>query len=89
MKIKSIVSLGVVLAAFASWSSGVGVSSGALFTSAKEGISANKDISQVGVRLVKFASSYDLNKITEQAQSYAEPLNAKYGGKYASQAVSA
>jgi len=54
-----------------------------------EGISANKDISQVGVRLVKFASSYDLNKITEQAQSYAEPLNAKYGGKYASQAVSA
>jgi 5'-3' exonuclease len=54
-----------------------------------EGISANKDIQQVGVRLVKFASSYELNRITEQAQSYAEPLNAKYGGKYASQAVSA
>ena len=54
-----------------------------------EGISANKDIQQVGVRLVKFASSYELNRITEQAQSYAEPLNARYGGKYASQAVSA
>ena len=54
-----------------------------------EGISADKNIQQVGVRLVKFAGSYDLVKITEQAQSYAEPLNAKYGGEYASQAISA
>tara|TARA_B100000900_G_scaffold233431_1_gene198182 strand:+ start:1532 stop:2545 length:1014 start_codon:yes stop_codon:yes gene_type:complete len=54
-----------------------------------EGINAQKNISQVGVRLVKFASSYDLNKITEQAQSFAEPLNAKYGGKDASQTISA
>jgi len=44
-----------------------------------DGISAGKDISQVGVRLVKFASSYDLNKITEQAETYAKPLNARYG----------
>jgi len=44
-----------------------------------DGISASKDISQVGVRLVKFASSYDLNKITEQAETYAKPLNARYG----------
>lgn len=58
-------------------------------TTIAEGISANKDIQQVGVRLVKFASSYELVKITDQAQSYAEPLNAKYGGKYASQAISA
>jgi len=42
-----------------------------------------KDISQVGVRLVKFSSSYDLNKITEQAQTFAEPLNARYGGIHA------
>lgn len=44
-----------------------------------DGISASKDVSQVGVRLVKFASSYDLNKITEQAETYAKPLNARYG----------
>ena len=54
-----------------------------------EGISANKSIQQVGVRLVKFAGSYDLVKITEQIQSYAEPLNAKYGGEYAGKAISA
>src|SRR6056300_209300 len=52
-----------------------------------EGIGANKNISQVGVRLVKFASSYELNKITEQAETFAKPLNAKYGGEYASQAT--
>ena len=45
-----------------------------------DGISAQKNITQVGVRLVKFASSYELNKITEQAESFAKPLNARYGG---------
>jgi 5'-3' exonuclease len=45
-------------------------------------IAENKNIAQVGVRLVKFTSSYDLNKIVDQAQSYAEPLNARYGGLY-------
>jgi len=52
-----------------------------------EGIGANKNITQVGVRLVKFASSYELNKITEQAETFAKPLNARYGGEYASQAT--
>lgn len=42
------------------------------------GITANKNISQVGIRLLKFCASYDLVKISEQAQSYAEPLNARY-----------
>jgi 5'-3' exonuclease len=37
-----------------------------------------KDISQVGVRLLKFCAEYDLQKISEQVQSYAEPLSAKY-----------
>ena len=37
-----------------------------------------KDINQVGIRLMKFCHLYDLNKIADQAQSYAEPLNAKY-----------
>lgn len=37
-----------------------------------------KDVSQVGIRLLKFCQLYDLQKISEQAASYAEPLNAKY-----------
>jgi 5'-3' exonuclease len=37
-----------------------------------------KNISQVGIRLIKFCNLYDLKKIAEQAQSYAEPLNARY-----------
>jgi 5'-3' exonuclease len=40
--------------------------------------SANKNISQVGIRLIKFCNLYDLKKISEQAQAYAEPLNARY-----------
>lgn len=40
--------------------------------------SANKNISQVGIRLIKFCNLYDLKKISEQAQVYAEPLNARY-----------
>jgi len=42
------------------------------------GTSANKNISQVGIRLMKFCHLYDLKKIADQAQSYAEPLNARY-----------
>lgn len=37
-----------------------------------------KEISQVGIRLLKFCQLYNLQKISEQAQHYAEPLNAKY-----------
>lgn len=37
-----------------------------------------KNISQVGIRLLKFCAEYDLQKISEQIQSYAEPLNARY-----------
>ena len=39
---------------------------------------ANKNVAQVGVRLLKLCAEYDLNKISEQVQSYAEPLNARY-----------
>jgi hypothetical protein len=39
---------------------------------------AGKDISQVGIRLLKFCASFDLQKIGEQVQSYSEPLNARY-----------
>jgi 5'-3' exonuclease len=41
-------------------------------------VSANKNVSQVGIRLLKFCATYDLQKISEQIQSYADPLNAKY-----------
>jgi len=41
-------------------------------------INQNKNIEQVGIRLIKFCSSYDLQKIAEQVQSYAEPLNSRY-----------
>jgi 5'-3' exonuclease len=43
--------------------------------------SANKNVSQVGIRLIKFCNLYDLKKIADQAQSYAEPLNARYNIK--------
>jgi 5'-3' exonuclease len=42
---------------------------------------ANKNVSQVGIRLIKFCNLYDLKKIADQAQSYAEPLNARYNIK--------
>jgi 5'-3' exonuclease len=41
-------------------------------------ISKEKNIPQVGVRLLKFCAEYDLVKVSEQVQSYAEPLNARY-----------
>jgi len=39
---------------------------------------ANKNVTQVGLRLMKFCGLYDLKKISDQAQAYAEPLNARY-----------
>jgi 5'-3' exonuclease len=44
----------------------------------KTAIDADKNISQVGIRLMKFCHLYDLKKISDQAQAYAEPLNARY-----------
>jgi 5'-3' exonuclease len=41
-------------------------------------IQKSKNIPQVGIRLLKFCAEYDLQKISEQVQSYAEPLNARY-----------
>ena len=37
-----------------------------------------KDVNQVGIRLMKFCNLWDLQKISDQAQGYAEPLNARY-----------
>lgn len=41
-------------------------------------IAKAKNIPQVGVRLLKLCAEFDLVKISEQVQSYAEPLNARY-----------
>ena len=39
--------------------------------------SENKNISQVGIRFMKFCAKYDLNRISEQAQLYVEPFNPR------------
>jgi len=44
----------------------------------KTATTAEKNISQVGIRLLKFCAEYDLQKISESIQSYADPLNARY-----------
>jgi 5'-3' exonuclease len=41
-------------------------------------IVAEKNVPQVGIRLLKFCAEFDLQKISEQVQSYAEPLNSRY-----------
>jgi len=50
----------------------------AIATTIADATDANKNINQVGVKLMKFCGLYDLKKIAEQAQIYAEPLNARY-----------
>ena len=38
----------------------------------------SKDITQVGMRLMKFCAKWDLQRVADQAQSFAEPLQARY-----------
>jgi hypothetical protein len=38
----------------------------------------SKSIDQVGIRLLKFCQLYDMKKIIDNIQSYAEPFQAKY-----------
>jgi|TARA_R110000782_G_scaffold213174_1_gene301152 5'-3' exonuclease len=38
----------------------------------------SKDISQVGMRLMKFCAKWDMQRIADQAQSFAAPLQARY-----------
>jgi 5'-3' exonuclease len=39
-----------------------------------------KGITQVGMRLIKFCAKWDMQRIADNAQLYAEPLNARYPG---------
>ena len=41
---------------------------------------SHRDIGQVGVRFMKFCGRYDLLKISESAEQYAQWLNATYKG---------
>jgi 5'-3' exonuclease len=40
--------------------------------------SVSKEVSQVGIRLLKFCAGYDLKRIADNIQQYAEPFQAKY-----------
>ena len=40
-----------------------------------------KTVDQVGIRLLKFCQLYDMKRIMDSIQSYAEPFQAKYPGK--------
>tara|TARA_E500000178_G_scaffold344876_1_gene393816 strand:+ start:1692 stop:2681 length:990 start_codon:yes stop_codon:yes gene_type:complete len=44
----------------------------------EEAVEKPKQITQVGLRLMKFCALWDLQRVSEQAQSYAEPLQARY-----------
>jgi hypothetical protein len=37
-----------------------------------------KDITQVGIRMLKFCNAWDMKKIADNIQTYAEPFQAKY-----------
>ena len=37
-----------------------------------------KEITQVGIRMLKFCNSYDMKKIADNIQSYAEPFQARF-----------
>jgi hypothetical protein len=41
---------------------------------------SHRDIGQVGVRFMKFCGRYDLQKVSESAEQYAQWLNATYQG---------
>ena len=42
------------------------------------GSATEKQIEQVGLKLIKFCAKWDMQKIADSPESYAEPLNARY-----------
>jgi len=43
-----------------------------------QAIQSPKAITQVGMKLMKYCAKWDLQRVSEQAQLYAEPLNGRY-----------
>ena len=39
---------------------------------------SKKEIEQVGLKLIKFCAKWDMQRIADSPESYAEPLNARY-----------
>jgi len=37
-----------------------------------------KDVTQVGIRMLKFCNAWDMKKIADNIQTYAEPFQARY-----------
>ena len=44
----------------------------------EEAIENPKQITQVGMKLMKFCAKWDMQRVADQAQLYAEPLNGRY-----------
>ena len=42
---------------------------------------SKKEIEQVGLKLIKFCAKWDMQRIADSPESYAEPLNARYKGE--------
>jgi len=51
-----------------------------LITNTIKQASFPKGVTQVGMRLIKFCAKWDMQRIADNAQLYAEPLNARYPG---------
>ena len=41
-----------------------------------------KDVTQVGLRLMKFCAKWDMQRIADNASQYSEPLSARYNNDY-------
>ena len=48
----------------------------------KKGVNDKKEVAQVGVHFMRFCGKYELNRISDQADSYAKWLNTPYQGRY-------
>ena len=44
----------------------------------KTELAKEKNVSQVGIRMMKFCAGYELNKIADNIQQYVDPFNARY-----------
>jgi hypothetical protein len=53
----------------------------ALITETIENNAKPKEVMQVGIRMLKFCNTWDMQKIADNIQIYAEPFQARYPEK--------
>jgi len=53
----------------------------AMITETIETNSTPKEVAQVGIRMLKFCQSYDMKRMMDNIQQYAEPFQARYTGE--------